>query len=84
MQRELEAAAQVMAHHNGTRMPMSEVYDNLQVLADSPRFIGYAMDINRFLDRWDEDETLVHELLCQFLAGARAGDAAKKIMCSRH
>lgn len=73
-----------MAHHNGRKMPMSEVYDSLQVLADSPRFIGYALDVNRFLERWDEDETVVHELLGQFIAGARAGDAAKQIMCSRH
>lgn len=84
MQRELEAAGCVMAHHNGQKLSMTEVYDNLQVLADSPRFVGYALDVNRFLDRWDEDESLVHELLGQFLAGSNAGDAAKHIMCSRH
>jgi hypothetical protein len=84
MQRELEAAARVMAHHNGEKMPMEKVYDNLQVLADSPRFIGYGLDVDRFLDQWDEDESLVHELLSQFLAGSKAGDAAKNIMCSRH
>lgn len=84
MQRELEAAAQIMAHHNGTKMPMEQVYDSLQVLANSPRFIGYGLDVDRFLGHWDEDESLVHELLGQFLAGAKAGDAAKHIMCSRH
>ncbi len=84
MKNELEAAGRVMAHHNGTKMPMSEVYDSLQVLADSPQFIGYALDVNRFLDRWDEDESLLHELLTQFVAGAMAGNAAKNIMISRH